>query len=142
MFVLSSSSDYRHFYIRAARQLYGGQKIPELQGLRSVIGGKKVLDPHTRRTNSARFKFCSSDSLKTNSIAHVCGPLAILNGACVNHANCETDSFEVVKVGPSLVEKHEELTLVYNEDEPIDVPGAQISGLRCGYKGCREIIMQ
>lgn len=48
-----------------------------------------------------------------------------------------------MKVGQSLVEKNEELTLAYDhDDEPLEVPGAEASGVRCGYKGCRTIIIQ
>lgn len=131
------------FYVRSTRSLYSGQKIPDLRGCHTILGATVAVDPSSRRSNAVRFKYCAAESAKRGCVAHVSGPLALLNGACVAHANCCTKTFDEVEV-QSLngIEKHSELTICYDSDGAVDVVGADEAGIRCGFQRCKTKIIK
>ena len=108
--------------------------------MNTVVGAVNV-DPIRRRSKVSRFKFAVSTSSRRGCIAHVSGPLSLLNGACQEHANCTSSSYDSVQVAlDRTILKGEELTLCYDEDEPLDVGSDKL--ILCGYKGCKTVIMQ
>lgn len=140
---VSNSSDTKKYYIRAKRSLIPGQEIPDLAGIRTIVGAKIGVNPDSRRTNALRFKHCAADTDRPGCVAQVCGPLALLNGACADHANCRSKSFDVIQVlDPKMINKGEELTLCYDFAGAVEVQGISAAGVKCGYKKCTTKILK
>ena len=135
-------SDVCAFYIRSKRSLYAGQPLHDLQGMLSIVSKAKSIDPNSRKRSSVRFKFCDSKTTRPGCVSHISGPLALLNGACEKHANCVTTSFDAVEVGDTTIEKGVELTICYDSDGAVDVNGASVSGIRCGFNKCGKVIIK
>lgn len=101
------------------------------------------MHPQSRRSNALRFKYCVAETERPGCVAHVCGPIALLNGACADHANCVAKDFDVAEVLPEVsVQKGDELVICYDATGAVDVPGADEIGVRCGINRCRVRIIQ
>lgn len=134
-------SPYRGYLIKAKRRLIDSQPIRDLQGLRRILGATVVVGKRTR--NSGKFKFADAPKVERSSVvAYVCGPIGLLNGACWEHANCESEDYKEARVMKlHTIEKDEELTFCYSKDEAVDIAGVDRQ-VHCGFRGCRKVILK
>ena len=107
--------------------------------MKRIIGASAISGTRS----SGKFKFAEATKVQRSSVvAFVCGPLGLLNGACFEHANCETVNYSEANVMKlHTIEKGEELTFCYAKDEAVDVPGAD-RHMQCGFRGCRRVIIK
>ena len=134
-------SQYRGFFITAKRQLNDYQFVRDVRGKKRIVGAAAVGSG--RCQSVGKFKYAEGKVANRPSvIVYVCGPIGLLNGACWEHSNCESDDFKIARVMRlHTIKKDEELTFCYDKNEPVEISGTK-RHVQCGYSGCNRIIMK